>query len=201
MATYYTDFNDPRKRKHIFEHVANDLISAGFSVDSKIVQNKWKGLLRSYTKAKDTKNRTGQGPSRFLFYEIIDDIVGNQPKNSCHHSLNSLDTTVLADTGIEEPNLELKERNDKSHGEMGELPEVEAVGTEEEKNPSEELINSNKRRKRVSEKQLKKEYIDLKREEYTRRQKRHAEKYLMEQERNEIERKKLTVLEEYLKNN
>ncbi|KAG5870867.1 hypothetical protein JTB14_020681 [Gonioctena quinquepunctata] len=84
---------------------------------------------------------------------------------------------------------------------MGEqLPEVEAVETEEEKNTSEELINSNKNRNRVSEKQLKKEYIDLKREEYTRCQKRHAEKYLMGQERNEIERKKLTVLEEYLKN-
>lgn len=47
---------------------------------------------------------------------------------------------------------------------------------------------------------MKKEYIDLKREESIRRQKRHEEKHLLEKERNEIERKKLTVLEEYLKN-
>lgn len=37
---------------------------------------------------KDTKVRTDQSPSRFLFFEDLD-IFGNKPTNECTHSLNS----------------------------------------------------------------------------------------------------------------
>lgn len=162
MATFYRDFNDPRKRKHIFENVANDLISHGFAVDSKSVQNKWKGLLRSYTKAKDTKNRTGQGPSRFLFYEMLDDIVGNQPKNSCTHSLNVLETSE----NIDKENVETmtSEIEDVRHPE-----ETLKTSTEAEK-PEEEHTNSTRKKRKFSAKQYEKEYIELKRGEHKRRQ-------------------------------
>ncbi|CAG9822814.1 unnamed protein product [Phaedon cochleariae] len=196
-VTNVWNFNDPRKRKHIFENVANDLISARYTVDPKHVQNKWKGLLRSYTKAKDIKNSTGQGPSRFFFYEMIDDIVGNHPKNSCTHSLNSLDTPIVADGENEDPDLEM-ERNDQNSTEIEK--QLEEDPPSKEKSCGQNNFSPSKKRKRISEKQLKKEYVDLKREEFTKRQKRHEEKILIEKERNEIDKKKLSVLEEYLQN-
>lgn len=192
MSTFYSDFNDPRKRKHIFENISNDLISAGYTVDSKMVQAKWKGLLRSYTKAKDNKNRTGQGPSRFLFYEIIDDIVGNLPKNSCSHSLNTLDTPETFNRENEEPLTECESEETNL--------EVEFQNNENKSiKEQQETRQENKKRKRLSENQIKKEYIDLRREEYEKRQKRHEEKCLLERERNEIDRRKVEILEEYLK--
>lgn len=192
MGTFYNDFSDVRKRKHIFENVANDLISHGFSVDPKLVQNKWKGLLRSYSKAKDTKNRTGQGPSRFLFYEIIDDIVGHHPKNSCNHSLNILETSEIDREYVESSSEIVNVQNSEEQ-------EVESSNNVEKFN--EEHPNSTrKKRSRFSGKQNQKDYMELKREEYKKRQKRHEERCLLETERNETEKKRLAILEEYLKN-
>lgn len=212
MASYYADFNDPRKRKHIFEHIANDLISAGYAIDARLVQNKWKSLLRSYTKAKDTKTRTGQGPSRFLFYELIDDIVGNHPKNKCDHSLNTLNMPISENDSSNGEKLPME--NEDASGRQGEL-EIDlgdsagtqelntgecsagdSVSTEGKENGESSATN----KKRLSEKQLKKEFINSKKIEYAKRQKRHEEKLAIETKRIEIEEKKLAVLQEYLKN-
>ncbi|KAK5649589.1 hypothetical protein RI129_000618 [Pyrocoelia pectoralis] len=54
------DLNHPKKRKQVFEHVANDLLSLQFEVTSVMVQNKWNSLLKSYRKSKDNQNRTGR---------------------------------------------------------------------------------------------------------------------------------------------
>lgn len=193
MGTFYNDFSDVRKRKHIFENVANDLISHGFSVDPKLVQNKWKGLLRSYSKAKDTKNRTGQGPSRFLFYEIIDDIVGHHPKNSCNHSLNILETSEIIDREYVESSSEIVNVQNSEEQEVESSNNVEKFN---EEHPN----STRKKRSRFSGKQNQKDYMELKREEYKKRQKRHEERCLLETERNETEKKRLAILEEYLKN-
>lgn len=50
MIIHYIDLNNPRKMKHVFENIANDMISEGFTIDSIAVQNKWKSLTRSYSK-------------------------------------------------------------------------------------------------------------------------------------------------------
>ncbi|CAG9822181.1 unnamed protein product [Phaedon cochleariae] len=216
MASYYADFNDVRKRKHIFEHIANDLISAGYAVDAKLVQNKWKSLLRSYTKAKDTKTRTGQGPSRFLFYELIDDIVGNHPKNKCDHSLNTLDPPISENDSSNGEKVPLEdedasERQGEQERDLGGTEELntgecsapnkqksgDSVSTEGKENGE---CSAPNKKIRLSEKQLKKEFINSKKIEYAKRQKRHDEKLAIETKRMEIEEKKLAVLQEYLKN-
>lgn len=88
------DFNHPKKRNHIFENISNDLISNGFSgVSSTMVRNKWNSLNKSYRKAKDMKSKSGRAPSRFMFFEQLDEILGNSPSNSCNHSINSENIT------------------------------------------------------------------------------------------------------------
>ncbi|KAG5871362.1 hypothetical protein JTB14_019759 [Gonioctena quinquepunctata] len=87
-------------------------------------------------------------------------------------------------------------KNDNDGETDGQESEVEPPRS----NENYEHPSSNKKRKRLSEKQLKNEYINLKREEYEKRQKRHEERCLIEKELNEIDKRKLEVLEEYLKN-
>lgn len=55
MANHICDLNHPVKRKHVYENISNDLASKGYIFNSTSVQNKWKSLNRSYTKAKDNK--------------------------------------------------------------------------------------------------------------------------------------------------
>jgi hypothetical protein len=59
MGNYTNYLDDPRKRKDIYEHVANELLSMKYEVNATMVQNKLKSLLKSYHKAKDNK-RTEQ---------------------------------------------------------------------------------------------------------------------------------------------
>jgi hypothetical protein len=59
MGNYTNYLDDPRKRKDIYEHVANELLSMKYEVNATMVQNKLKNLLKSYHKAKDNK-RTEQ---------------------------------------------------------------------------------------------------------------------------------------------
>ncbi|CAH1101676.1 unnamed protein product [Psylliodes chrysocephalus] len=194
MASYYPDFNDPRQRKHIFEHIANDLISAGFEVNDQMVMRKWKSLLRSYNKAKDNKNRTGRGPSKFLFYESIDEVVGNQPKNKCDHSLNSLDVTVENEGSQSVP----EEINDIDDNGVEEEHGCEEINRTVNQNGEKNAVSPEKKKRRLSDKQIKKEYVEMKKKEYEKRQKRHDDKMKIETERNELERRKVMLLEKYL---
>lgn len=163
MGNHYADFNNPKKRKYIFEMACNDLISEGFTVSAAAVQNKWKGLVRSYNKAKDIKMRTGMGPSRFNFFDQLDEILGNKPKNHCSHSINSM---------VETPASEPENMN----------PEPQTKCTEKNER-TEEVPEGSKKRKKLSELHLKQNYMDMKKKEYERRQKRHDENVAIEKEK------------------
>jgi hypothetical protein len=91
------DLNHARKRRYVFENVSNDLLSNGFTVSSYACQSKWKNLLRSYKSCKDHKNKTGRGPSRFLFSEKMDDLLGEKPSNKCEHTLESSNLLHIED--------------------------------------------------------------------------------------------------------
>lgn len=179
MAVHMSDLNDPRKRKNVFENIANDLLSAGYTITATHAQNKWKSLTRSYKKAKDTKNRTGQGPSRFLFFDKIEDILGNKPSNKCSHSVNSMD--------IENKQPETKQL-DKN------IEILPGTSTDSELTENTE----NKKRKKSVEKIDKKHILELKKEEHKKKQIRHEELIALERERLAIERQKLHVIEQFL---
>ncbi|KAF2884762.1 hypothetical protein ILUMI_21407 [Ignelater luminosus] len=59
MSNHIQDLDNPKKRKDVYDNVANNLVSNKYQVSATIVQNKWKNLLKNYRKAKDTKTRTG----------------------------------------------------------------------------------------------------------------------------------------------
>lgn len=78
-----------KKRKYVYENISNDLLSQGISSNANLCQIKWKSLLRSYSQAKDIKNKTGRGPSRYHFLNKIDAIIGQKPSAKCTHTLDS----------------------------------------------------------------------------------------------------------------
>jgi hypothetical protein len=77
------------KKKEVFEDVCNDLCSSGFTASAGQCQTKWKSLARSYKICKDSKHKTGRGPSRFHFYAQMDLLLGEKPSNSCSHAIRS----------------------------------------------------------------------------------------------------------------
>lgn len=81
MQTHLEDLKHPKKRKHVFDNVANDLISQGINVTGVQCQVKWKSLIRSYHSAKDNQKKTGRKPSRFQFFEEMDATLGNKSSN------------------------------------------------------------------------------------------------------------------------
>lgn len=97
METHVEHLSHPVKRKHVFENVSNDLLSLGYSIDATTCNTKWKTLVRSYKNTKDNNTKTGQSSSRLLFFEKMDEILGNKPSISCLHTLAS---SSLGDSNV-----------------------------------------------------------------------------------------------------
>ncbi|XP_023312615.1 uncharacterized protein LOC108912509 [Anoplophora glabripennis] len=171
MGTHINDLNHPKKRKYDFDHIVNDLLSNGYKVDAQMVQNKWRSLVRSYNKAKDNKNRTGCGPTRILFYDIIDEILGDKPSNNCTHSLNSIENITAQES--QETSVEMSPTNILSTQAIN-APAASSYNVGESG-----LVNNMqnlKPKKKLSVKNVQREYLEIKKEEYTNKQKRHDEK-------------------------
>jgi hypothetical protein len=186
MGNYTNDLDDPRKRKDIYEHVANELLSMKYEVNATMVQNKWKSLLKSYRKAKDNKKRTGRGPARFHFYEAMDAQLGKDPTNASTHSLNSLDTDTDVESSTSGVSVShIRERSPLSTSTLEADNSEAGTSTAHSNN---DLVGAPKRRT-LNEKKWKQEYITLKKEEAEKREKRHAEKL-------EVEKKNFNFLKD-----
>lgn len=100
IASYMDDFNNPKKRKHIFQNVSNDLISLNYSFTEAQCANKYKSLCRSYKAAKDNINKTGRAPSRFFFFTEMDELLGKKPSISCSHAIESSTSKIEGDMAL-----------------------------------------------------------------------------------------------------
>jgi hypothetical protein len=138
------ELSHPKKRKFAWDNIANDVVSNGYTVNATICKNKWKNLLRTYKTAKDSKRRTGNAPSRFNFFNDIDDIIGKKPSNSCTHTLESGGATNV----MQQPSTSMVDNQTNDE------PEVKAV---EKKGP--EKTNKNKRHEEKM--QIAKERLEL----------------------------------------
>ncbi|XP_018577662.1 uncharacterized protein LOC108915975 [Anoplophora glabripennis] len=186
MAIHYKDLSNPRKRKHVFENIANDMISEGFTINSIAVQNKWKSLTRSYSKCKDTRVRTGQSPSRFLFFEDLDEILGKKPTNECTHSLNST---------FDYQNKPSTSTADETSS-TGNETDVQETDIERPRQPQNGNLQRPINKRKYSS--LKSQYIEKKLKEYYEKNQRHNERLAIEERKLEIENQKLELLREYL---
>ncbi|KAJ8912400.1 hypothetical protein NQ315_013466 [Exocentrus adspersus] len=58
------------------------------SIHQRFARKKWENLCRTYKNCKDLKSKTGRGPTRFKFFEKLDEILGGAPTNCSPHSLD-----------------------------------------------------------------------------------------------------------------
>ncbi|XP_031341096.1 uncharacterized protein LOC116181896 [Photinus pyralis] len=158
MNVHKDDLNHPLKRKHVYEHICNDMLSSGHNITEVMARNKWKSLCRSYSKAKDNRNRTGQAPARFLFFDLMDDVLGDKPTNNCQHSINSNNAPLT----------------DLTNSESTEQPIVAET--------DEHVASESEKKTKASAKTSLVEYIKLKREECKAKKQRHEERLKMQQE-------------------
>lgn len=168
VESHFEEFSYPKKRKHVFENVSNDLLSEGCVVSANNCQTKWKSLNRSYSVAKDNKNKTGRGPSRFQFFEEMDAILGTKPSNHCEHTLESLDNSDVVDVvETEQTEPEISEEESKSKKKKRMRTNYEGYLMEKEK---------------IQEK----------------KNKRHADRMEIEKMKLEVEKEKINLLKQYL---
>lgn len=101
LIAAYEDHKDeqyhPKKRKYFWTNIENDIISSGFNVSAEMCYQKWRNLLKSYKTAKDNKNSSGRGACRFMFFDVMDEILGSTPSNQSTHTLSSLSNAVSQD--------------------------------------------------------------------------------------------------------
>lgn len=90
VGSHYEELQhqNPKTKKKGWENIANDLLSLKITVTVTEIKKKWGNLVQSYNKSKDIKKKTGRGPSRFNFFNEIDDVLGNKPSNSSPHSFD-----------------------------------------------------------------------------------------------------------------
>lgn len=182
MESHFEELSHPRKRKHVFENVSNDLLSSGFICSAAECQAKWKSLMRSYNVAKDNKNKTGRGPNRFQFFEEIDAIVGTKPSNNCEHTLESSSEASTSTSTMQHD--ENDQNIDNCEGPEEPAAEVEIKSVEKK----------GQKRRRIN----RYEYLQEKQKYEDQKTKRHSEKMELEKQKMEIEKEKLAVLREYL---
>ncbi|VEN54142.1 unnamed protein product [Callosobruchus maculatus] len=58
------------------------------SFDGKKSRKKWENLGRTYKNTKDKKNKSGRYPVRFVYFERMDELLGNKPSNCSPHTFD-----------------------------------------------------------------------------------------------------------------
>ncbi|XP_057326809.1 uncharacterized protein LOC130668495 [Microplitis mediator] len=108
--SYHHDwYGNPLLRKILWENITNDLVSQKFDVTAEMCESKWKSLLVTY---KGCKDGTGRGPTRFKFFEAIDEIEGHRPINSKSFTISA---TKLKNKSVETKNvIEPLKKNQKT---------------------------------------------------------------------------------------
>ncbi|CAL1681135.1 unnamed protein product [Lasius platythorax] len=179
----------PKQRKHMWDNIANDMISHGHDVNKKLCYTKWTNLLRSYKSAKDQihgNKKTGQAPSKFIFYDVIDELLGEKPSNSSSQTLSSLSQQSL----IKNERRRKMANNCSNH-----------EGKEEDNDINQQSTNTTaKRRQKMTQKQrkFKSDFQKEGKENKDEKLKRQEKKRNLERERLAIEKEKLAVIKAYL---
>ncbi|KAI7795045.1 hypothetical protein IRJ41_007376 [Triplophysa rosa] len=67
------------RNNELFKQVFEKLQEAGINRSVEQIKNRWKALKSGYYKAKSHNNKIGESPANFLFYNIMDEIMGERP--------------------------------------------------------------------------------------------------------------------------
>lgn len=66
------------------------MLSQKYVVTARQCYVKWYNLLRTYKATVDLKKSTGQGQTRFHFFDAMDEVMGDKPTISCPNAIGSL---------------------------------------------------------------------------------------------------------------
>lgn len=76
----YDDFNIGLK-KNVWMNIAADLSKTlKYTISADQCDSKWKGLKKTCKKIKDLNNTTGNKPTKWEFYYVMDNLLGNKPE-------------------------------------------------------------------------------------------------------------------------
>lgn len=68
-------------KKNVWIKISSEITKlTGKKYTNEQVDNKWKGLKKTYKKIKDHNNHTGNGRKTWEFYKAIDSFMGNKPE-------------------------------------------------------------------------------------------------------------------------
>ncbi|XP_074644420.1 uncharacterized protein LOC141914560 [Tubulanus polymorphus] len=91
---YAEKFSDPKiKKATIWKQIAHDMLDAGFDFTADQIKNKWNNLMKKYRKTVDHNNKTGVEPKTCIFYDELDAYLGCKP--------NVRPNFVIASTNME----------------------------------------------------------------------------------------------------
>lgn len=196
----HEEFNSTRRRRNVWENISNDLLGAEIVRSAKCCEVKWKNMVRTYRAVKEAHKKTGRGTKRFLFFNELDELIGNTPTSY----VTKLEKN---ETPIEKVGEEIEILHPKSS--KSDTGSVDSLNSEIPNCNKEEV----KKRKRVNDwnefLKLKKDSL-IKKNEYLQRKAAMADKERKKKEEREerklqlkerqldIEERKVKALELYL---
>lgn len=169
------------EKKEKWEFIVEVLNCKGYNVTMGNCQSKWRNLVRAYLKVCTDLKQGGEVTTKFLFFDQMNDLIGNRG-----NEILNIDEKA-----------EIRLEIDKScSSDLNEEPEEPDLEDDYDNEVNTSPLNSPFV---LNEKQFC-EYIKLKKQEYKRKDKRHAEKMEVLKEKNNLQKRKLDLLEIYLKN-
>ncbi|CAH1114763.1 unnamed protein product [Psylliodes chrysocephalus] len=186
VSSHYEEIkhNNPKIKKKGWKNILNDLLSANVSLTIADIKKKWSNPVQSYNKAKDIHNKSGGTPSRFNFFEKIDDILGDKANNCSPHSFDSGNISESVIRFSEEPPQESQSISDDQSIQTDGCASLPSVRQLRKRNtPAAQYLL------------IKKRYLNNKEDLLERRQERQRKLELLS-ERNIIEARKAKALED-----
>ncbi|VEN44007.1 unnamed protein product [Callosobruchus maculatus] len=84
----YEDLYHPKKRRTFWDVISETLSGDRINFDGKKCKKKWENLVRTYKNTKDKKNKSGRCPVRFVYFERMDELLGDKPSNCSPHTFD-----------------------------------------------------------------------------------------------------------------
>nr|CAI5854010.1 unnamed protein product [Callosobruchus analis] len=84
----YEDLYHPQKRRWFWDVISESLSSDGINFEAKKCKKKWENLIRTYKNTKDKKNKSGRCPVRFVYFDRLDELLGEKPNNCSPHIID-----------------------------------------------------------------------------------------------------------------